>query len=118
MAIPYVAILVSLALAVVVAGVLLGPGALLRPSRPSSTKVEAFECGNPASGSAWGRFSVKFYLTAILFIVFDIEVVFLYPWAVAYRGLGVVGFVEMALFVAVLTLGLVFVWRKGALEWD
>jgi NADH-quinone oxidoreductase subunit A len=118
MAIPYVAILVSLALAVVVAGVLLGPGALLRPSRPSSTKDEAFECGNPPSGSAWGRFSVKFYLTAILFIVFDIEVVFMYPWAVAYRELGVLGFVEMALFVAVLTLGLMFVWRKGALEWD
>jgi NADH-quinone oxidoreductase subunit A len=118
MAIPYVAILVSLALAVVVAGVLLGPGALLRPSRPSSVKVEAFECGNPPSGSAWGRFSVKFYLTAILFIVFDIEVVFMYPWAVAYRALGVAGFVEMAIFVAVLTLGLVFVWRKGALEWD
>ena len=87
-------------------------------SRPSSIKVEAFECGNPASGSAWGRFSVKFYLTAILFIVFDIEVVFMYPWAVAYRELGVLGFVEMALFVAVLTLGLLFVWRKGALEWD
>ena len=95
-----------------------GPGALLRPSRPSSVKLEAFECGNPSSGSAWGRFSVKFYLTAILFIVFDIEVVFLYPWAVAYRELGVLGFVEMALFVAVLTLGLMFVWRKGALEWD
>jgi NADH-quinone oxidoreductase subunit A len=118
MEIPYVAILVSLALAVVVAGVLLGPGALLRPRRPSVVKEEAFECGNPASGSAWGRFSVKFYLTAILFIVFDIEVVFMYPWAVAYRSLGLAGFVEMALFVLVLTLGLVFVWRKGALEWD
>jgi NADH-quinone oxidoreductase subunit A len=98
--------------------VLLGPGALLRPSRPSPVKAEAFECGNRASGSAWGRFSVKFYLTAILFIVFDIEVVFLYQWAVAYRTLGLAGFVEMAIFVLVLTLGLVFVWRKGALEWD
>src|SRR6266850_629458 len=118
MAIPYVAILVSLALAVVVAGVLLGPGALLRPNRPSSVKVEAFECGNPSSGSAWGRFSVKFYLTAILFIVFDIEVVFLYPWAVTFRSLGMFGFVEMAIFVLVLALGFVYVWRKGALEWD
>ena len=61
---------------------------------------------------------MKFYLTAILFIVFDIEVVFMYPWAVTYRSRGVVGFVEMALFVFVLTLGLLFVWRKGALEWD
>ena len=118
MAIPYVAILVSLALAVVVAGVLLGPGALLRPSRPSSVKDEPFECGNPASGSAWGRFSVKFYLTAILFIVFDIEVVFMYPWAVAYRSLGWFGLAEMAVFVGILAVGLAYVWRVGALDWD
>src|SRR5262249_59804248 len=76
-----------------------------------------FECGNPSSGSAWGRFSVKFYLTAILFIVFDVEVVFLYPWAVIFRPLGMFGFIEMAAFVLVLALGFVYVWRKGALEW-
>jgi NADH-quinone oxidoreductase subunit A len=115
---PYVAILVSFALAAVVAGVLLGAGAFLRPSRPTRVKSEPFECGNPASGPAWGRFSVKFYLTAILFIVFDIEVVFMYPWAATFRSLGMFGFLEMAVFVGVLTLGLVFVWRKGALEWD
>jgi NADH-quinone oxidoreductase subunit A len=118
MATPYLAILVSLALAIVVVAVLLGAGVLLRPRRASAVKEEAFECGNPASGSAWGRYSVNFYLTAIHFIVYDIDVVFMYPWAVAYRTLGVAGFVEMALFVLVLTLGLVFVWRKGALEWD
>ena len=118
MALPYVAILVSFALAALVAGVLLGAGAFLRPRRPSAVKSEAFECGNPSSGPAWGRFSVKFYLTAILFIVFDVEVVFMYPWAVSFRSLGMFGFVEMVLFVLVLTLGLVFVWRKGALEWD
>ena len=118
MALPYVAILVSFALAALVAGVLLGAGAFPRPRRPSAVKSEAFECGNPSSGPAWGRFSVKFYLTAILFIVFDVEVVFMYPWAVSFRSLGMFGFVEMVLFVLVLTLGLVFVWRKGALEWD
>jgi NADH-quinone oxidoreductase subunit A len=118
MALPYVAILVSFALAALVAGVLLGAGAFLRPRRPSAVKAEAFECGNPSSGPAWGRFSVKFYLTAILFIVFDVEVVFMYPWAVSFRSLGMFGFIEMTLFVLVLTLGLVFVWRKGALEWD
>jgi NADH-quinone oxidoreductase subunit A len=118
MELSYVAILISFALAVVVVGVLLGAGALLRPSRPTPVKEETFECGNPSSGPAWGRFSVKFYLTAILFIVFDIEVVFMYPWAVAFRSLGMFGVVEMAIFVLVLTLGLVFVWRKGALEWD
>lgn len=115
---PYAAILFSFGLALLVAGIMLGAGALLRPRRSSTVKGEAFECGNPASGPAWKRFSVKFYLTAILFIVFDVEVVFLYPWAVVFRGLGVFGFVEMALFVIVLALGFVYVWRKGALEWD
>jgi NADH-quinone oxidoreductase subunit A len=114
---PYVAILISFALAALIAGVLLGAGALLRPRRPSAVKSEAFECGNPPSGPAWGRFSVKFYLTAILFIVFDVEVVFLYPWAVVFRPLGLFGFFEMAIFVFVLALGFVYVWRKGALEW-
>ncbi len=114
----YVAILVSFGIAGIVVAVLLGAGAFLRPRRPSAVKAEAFECGNPPSGPAWGRFSVKFYVTAILFIVFDVEVVFLYPWAVIFRPLGMFGFVEMAIFVLVLALGFVYVWRKGALEWS
>ena len=114
----YVAILVSFGIAALVVVILLGAGALLRPRRPSAVKAEAFECGNPPSGPAWGRFPVKFYLTAILFIVFDVEVVFLYPWAIVFRRLGMFGFVEMLIFVAILTLGLGYVWRKGALEWD
>jgi NADH-quinone oxidoreductase subunit A len=113
----YVAVLVSFGTALVVVAVLLGAGALLRPHRPTPIKSEAFECGNPPSGPAWGRFSVKFYLTAILFIVFDVEVVFLYPWAVIFRPLGMFGFLEMAVFVLVLALGFVYVWRKGALDW-
>ena len=113
----YVAIGISFGIAALVAAVLLGAGALLRPSRPSAVKAEAFECGNPPSGPAWRRFDVKFYLTAILFILFDVEVVFLYPWAVTFRRLGLFGFVEMAVFVLVLALGFVYVWRKGALEW-
>src|SRR2546422_9016851 len=114
----YVAILVSFGIAGVVVAVLLGAGAWLRPRRPSAVKTEAFECGNPPRGPAWGRFSVKFYLTAILFIVFDVEVVFMSPWAVLFRPLGVFGLVEMSVFVLVLTVGLVSGWRKGALEWD
>src|SRR5213593_1181027 len=114
----YVAVLVSFAVAAVLAAAFIGAGALLRPRRPSTVKGEAFECGNPPSGPAWGRFSVKFYLTAILFIVFDVEVVFLYPWAVIFRPLGMFGFVEMAIFVLVLALGFAYVWRKGALEWS
>jgi NADH-quinone oxidoreductase subunit A len=88
--------------------------------RPAIDKVkgEAFECGNPPSGSAWGRFSVRFYLTAILFLVFDVEVVFLYPWAVELRQLGMFGFVEAMVFIAILLVGLIYAWQRGALDWD
>jgi NADH-quinone oxidoreductase subunit A len=114
----YLPLLVSFGFAVLVATIFVAAGTFLGPRRPSSVKEEAFECGNPPSGTAWHRFSVKFYLTAILFIVFDVEVVFMYPWAVLFRPLGMFGFVEMAIFMFVLALGLVYVWRKGALEWD
>ncbi|MFN8545147.1 MAG: NADH-quinone oxidoreductase subunit A [Candidatus Binatia bacterium] len=114
----YVPVLATAVIAVLVPSIFLLVSWLMSPRRPSSVKSEAFECGNPPSGSAWGRFAVKFYLPAILFIVFDVEVVFMYPWAVLFRRLGVFGFVEMGIFVAILALGLAYVWRKGALEWD
>jgi NADH-quinone oxidoreductase subunit A len=72
----------------------------------------------PPSGSAWRRFTVRFYMTAILFIVFDVEVVFLYPWALRFRELGLFGFFEMLVFLLVLGVGLLYAWRKGALEWE
>jgi NADH-quinone oxidoreductase subunit A len=114
----YVAVLIMVLVAAVIPALFVSVGRFLGPRKPSVAKSEPFECGNPSSGPAWGRFSVKFYLTAILFIVFDIEVVFLYPWAILFRRLGMFGFVEMIIFVAILTLGLAYVWRKGALEWD
>lgn len=114
----YIPVLAMLALAALVPGSFLAVSVLFGPRRPSAIKEQPFECGNVSTGPAWGRFSVKFYLTAILFIVFDVEVVFLYPWALLFRRLGVFGFVEMMIFLFVLTLGLVYVWRKGALEWD
>jgi NADH-quinone oxidoreductase subunit A len=86
--------------------------------KKTEEKMLPFECGSESSGGNHLKLSVKFYLTAILFIVFDIEVVFLYPWALLFRRLGVFGLVEMMIFITVLTLGLVYVWRKGALEWD
>src|ERR1700730_2335646 len=94
----YFPILVTFGVAALVATIFITAGAPAAPRRVTPVKEEAFECGNPASGPAWGRFSVKFYLTAILFIVFDVEVVFMYPWAVLYRPLGMLGFVEMAVF--------------------
>jgi NADH-quinone oxidoreductase subunit A len=112
----YIPVLIALVLGGVVAGVMVFASSLLGPKKHTPVKDEPFECGNPPSGTAWGRFSVKFYLAAILFIVFDVEVVFLYPWAVVFRRLGLFGFVEMLVFVLILAVGLVYIIKKGALE--
>ncbi|MFI5110548.1 MAG: NADH-quinone oxidoreductase subunit A [Candidatus Binatia bacterium] len=118
MAEQYLPVLVTFCFAGVLVATMVSLGRLLGPRRSTPQKGEAFECGNPPSGGARERFSVKFYMTAILFIVFDVEVVFLYPWAVLFRQLGWFGFGEMMVFVAVLAIALLYVWRKGALEWD
>ncbi len=116
---PYVALLISFALCALVAGIMLGASWLLGPRRVTKAKLEVFETGNPPIGSIRGiRFPVKFYLTAILFVVFDVEVVFMYPWAVVFRRLGWIGLAEMVVFIAILGVGLAYVWRVGALEWD
>ena len=114
----YVPILIMFALAAGLVVLMVNFGRWLGPSRTTASKYDSFECGNESTGSAWGRFSVKFYLTAILFIIFDVEVVFLYPWAVRFRELGWFGFGAMAIFLAVLAFGLLYEWRKGALEWE
>jgi len=111
-------IAVTLIASAIVVGVMVNANRLIGPRRPSAVKGEAFECGNPPSGSAWGRFSVRFYLTAILFLVFDVEIVFLYPWAVELRGLGMLGLAEVSVFILILGVGLVYAWRRGALDWD
>ena len=95
-------------------------GALSGPKRYNRAKLDAYECGieptpQPIGG---GRFPVKYYLTAMLFIIFDIEIVFLYPWAIAFDRLGVFGLVEMVLFIATLGVAYAYVWRRGGLEWD
>jgi NADH-quinone oxidoreductase subunit A len=111
-------IAVTLLVAGIIVGVMCTINMILGPKRPSEIKSEAFECGNPPSGSAWGRFSVRFYLTAILFLIFDVEVIFLYPWAVELRHLGMFGFVEALIFIAILAVGLLYAWQRGALDWD
>jgi NADH-quinone oxidoreductase subunit A len=90
---------------------------LLGPSKPSAEKSAPYECGMPAVGDARERQSVKFYLVAMIFLLFDIEVAFLYPWAMALRDLGWPGFVQVVLFMALLVAGYLYVWRKGALDW-
>lgn len=116
----YIPVLVMVAGATVVALALIGLSALLGPRRPSASKDSAYECGVTPIGSARERFPVKFYLTAMLFIVFDIETIFLYPWAVNYKasgGLMLFNLVEMLVFVAILLVGYIYVWKRGGLEW-
>jgi NADH-quinone oxidoreductase subunit A len=96
---------------------LMGLGSVLGPRRPSAVKASPFECGSEPIGSARDRFGVKFYLIALLFIVFDIEAVFIYPWAVLIRELGWAGYTTMAVFAFTLVIGLAYVWKKGALDW-
>lgn len=115
---PYLPIAVVLLLAGGMAVFLSVFSSLIGPRRPSPVKSENFECGSVAEGSAHQRFAVKFYVVALLFIVFDVEAVFLYPWAVNFQSLGWFGFAEMALFAATLVVGLVYVWKKGALNWE
>lgn len=92
--------------------------ATLGPKAVTAIKSAPFECGSDPVGSARQRFGVKFYVVALLFIVFDVETVFLYPWAVLFKELSWFGFVEMLVFAATLVVGLVYVWKKGALDWD
>ncbi|MBI4437060.1 MAG: NADH-quinone oxidoreductase subunit A [Candidatus Omnitrophica bacterium] len=118
MAIEYVGILISIGFAALISGGMVLAHTLLGGRRPTPEKEEPFECGeSPFAGPA-GRFSVKFYLVAMLFIIFDIEIIFLFPWAVLYRRLGLFGFIEMAIFLFVLGVGLFYAWKKGALEWE
>jgi len=97
-----------------------GAAALVGPKRYNKAKLEAYECGIEPSPEATGggRFPVKFYLTAMLFIVFDIEIIFLYPWAVANEALGLFGLVEMVLFIGTVFIAYAYVWRRGGLDWD
>ena len=105
------------------AGLALGIAKLLRPSAPNANKLTSYECGEVPTGSSWIRFNVRFYLIALFFIVFDVETIFLFPWAVVFKqlfpvpGLGAVVFWEMVIFLAILTLGLASVWVKGDLAW-
>lgn len=101
-----------------VAVAMLGLSELLGPKHKFREKMEPFECGENQVVSPKQRFSVRFYLVAMLFIVFDIEAVFLFPWAVIFKPLGLFGFAEMMVFIFILAVGLVYVWKKGALEWE
>ena len=114
----YLPVFIFVVITAAAAFLIVGLSTLITKRKPSRDKLMPYECGVDPIGSARRRFSVNFFTIAMLFIIFDIEAVFLYPWAVIYRELGLFGLVEMAIFVGVLIVGLAYVWRRGALEWE
>jgi len=114
----YLPLVVFVGIALVIGLVLLIAPFIVAYQQPDPEKLSAYECGFNAFDDARMKFDVRFYLVAILFIIFDLEVAFLFPWAVAFGQLGLFGFWSMMVFLAVLTIGFIYEWRKGALEWD
>ena len=114
----YIGIAVVFVLAGAFAALNVGLASVLGPKKPSAVKAEPFECGQAPLSLSAGHISIKFYLIAILFIVFDVELAFLYPWAVAYSALGLAGLIEMIVFLGVLMVGFFYAWDNGALDWQ
>ena len=114
----YLPVVILAGLAGLFAVASLGVSAVLRPKRPSPAKVSPYECGIVPEHEPVERFPVKFYVVAMLFIIFDIETIFLFPWAVTFRQLGLFGLVEMTIFIALVFVAYVYVWKRGGLEWD
>ena len=114
----YLPVAIFIAVAAVITGALMLAPFLVAVSNPDSEKVSAYECGFEAFDDARMKFDVRFYLVAILFIIFDLEVAFLFPWAVAFKEAGAAGFWAVMIFLGVLTIGFIYEWRTGALEWD
>jgi NADH-quinone oxidoreductase subunit A len=114
----YFPIIVFLVIALVIAAAMVGGSLLAAPKAPYAEKLSAYECGFEAFGDARRRFDVRYYLVAILFIIFDLEVAYLFPWAVSLSKIGWFGFLSMMGFLAVLTVGFIYEWCKGALDWE
>ena len=114
----YVAIALMVALATIIALIAIGLGTLFGPRKPSEAKSMPYESGMNPYGEGTRRIPVRFYLIAVLFILFDIEVVFFLPWAIVFRQLGLFGLIEMIIFIIILLVGYVYAWKKGALEWE
>ena len=114
----WLGVVIMIVLGVGFAGVMIGLSDLFSPRNPTPEKLAPYECGMPAVGDARERQSVKFYLVAMIFLLFDIEIAFLYPWAIAYRDLGMTGFFQLLTFFMLLVTGYIYVWRKGAFDWS
>ena len=114
----YFPVLIFLAIAIGISVAMLVASCILANQKPDSEKLSAYECGFEAFDDARSRFDVRFYLVAILFIIFDLEVAFLFPWAISLGSIGLFGFWSMVIFLGILTIGFIYEWRKGALEWE
>jgi len=114
----YLPILIFLGIAIGLAAVMVIASLLVARQQPSTEKLSAYECGFEPFEDARGRFDVRFYLVAILFIIFDLEIAFLFPWAVSLGNVGIFGFWSMMFFLGILTVGFIYEWKKGALEWE
>ncbi len=114
----YVPILIFMAVALGFGVVLMLAGWIVSPAKPDPDKLAPYECGFEAFEDARMRFDVRYYLVAILFILFDLEIAFLFPWAVAYQEIGFAGFMSMMVFLGILTVGFIYEWKKGALDWE
>ncbi len=114
----YVPILIFIIVAGVIGGVAIGVGYILGPTRPDVEKLSPYECGFEPFEDARMKFDVRYYLVAILFIIFDLEIAFLFPWAVVLDTIGMPGFLAMVLFLGILVIGFIYEWKKGALEWE
>jgi NADH-quinone oxidoreductase subunit A len=114
----YLPIFIFIGIAFALAFAIMAASFIIARQRPDPEKVSAYECGFDAFGDARGRFDVRFYLVAILFIIFDLEIAFLFPWAIALGDIGLFGYWSMMVFLGVLTIGFIYEWKKGALEWE
>jgi NADH-quinone oxidoreductase subunit A len=113
----YLTVLIFAGLGVGMAAVMLGVGSLLRPSHPVGQKLLTYESGVDPVGAGWAQSNIRYYVFALLFVMFDVEAVFIFPWAVQLESYGAFGLVEMAIFIVILLLGLLYAWRKGVLRW-
>ena len=113
----YLTVAIFGAVGVALVGAFLGIASILRPSRPTPQKLESYESGVDPSGDMWAQSNIRYYVFALLFVMFDVEAIFIFPWASRLEALGLFGLVEMAIFVFILLLGLVYAWRKGMLRW-
>ena len=114
----YVPILIFMLVALFIGGAMMGLGRLLGPHKPDAAKLSPYECGFEAFEDSRMKFDVRYYLVAILFILFDLEIAFLFPWAAVLDEIGVFGFTSMMVFLAILVVGFIYEWKKGALEWE